>query len=56
MYVGLAGLWERFLSKDYLNEQAASSIANQTGTAVIGGEGNGGYSVHIIMATARIVW
>ncbi len=56
MYVGLAGLWERFLSKDYLNEQSASSTANQTGTAVIGGEGNGGYSVHIIMATARVVW
>ena len=56
MYVGMAGLWERFLSKDYLNWQAASSSANQTGTAVIGGEGNGGYSVRVIMATARLVW
>jgi Putative outer membrane beta-barrel porin, MtrB/PioB len=56
MYVGMAGLWERFISKDYLNWQAASSARNQTGTAVLGGEGNGGYSVGVLMATARVVW
>jgi len=44
------------MSKDYLNWQSASSSSNQTGTAVIGGEGNGGYSVGVLMATARLVW
>ncbi|EWY41833.1 hypothetical protein N825_23915 [Skermanella stibiiresistens SB22] len=56
MYVGVVGLWERFVGEDYLNWQAASSSANQTGTAVLGAEGSGTYSAHVIMATARVVW
>lgn len=53
---GLTGMWDRFYNKDYLNAQEASSAANQTGTAVIGAEGNGGYSVGVVVATARMTW
>lgn len=56
VFIGLSGLWERFISKDYLNSQDASSAANQTGTAAIGAEGNSGYSAAVVMATTRFVW
>lgn len=56
VFVGLSGLWERFLSKDYLNAQTASSAANQTDTAVFAAEGNPSYSVGVLMASTRIVW
>jgi MtrB/PioB family decaheme-associated outer membrane protein len=56
VFVGLSGLWERFLSKDYLNAQQAASTANQTNTATFAAEGNPSYSVGVLMASTRIVW
>lgn len=54
--VGLMGMWERFISKDYLNWQEAASSSNQTQTASIGAEGNPGYSAAVVMATAKVKW
>lgn len=56
VFIGLSGVWERFISKDYLNWQEASSSANQTGTAATGAEGNPGYSAAVVMVTARLAW
>lgn len=56
VFIGLTGLWERFLARDYLYWQEASSAANQQATASVAAEGNPGYSAAVIMATARIMW
>lgn len=56
VFIGLSGLWERFLASDYLYRQEASSAANQQGTASVAAESNPGYSAAVIMATARVLW
>ncbi len=56
VFVGLSGLWERFLSHDYQNEEQAVSNANGLGTANTSATGNPSYSVGVAMATMRMKW
>lgn len=55
--LGLTGMWEHFLSKDYLNWQEALSTGNTTSqTVVLDATGNPGYSAGIVLATAKMRW
>ncbi|MBX9633583.1 MAG: MtrB/PioB family decaheme-associated outer membrane protein, partial [Magnetospirillum sp.] len=57
VFIGLSGLWERFLSVDYLNSQAAAATNNaSTSTVLLPGEGNPSYSAGLVMASTRFVW
>ena len=56
VFVGLSGLWERFLSTDYLNDEQAVSTTNTTGTASTAATGNPSYSVGVVLATMRMKW
>ncbi|HVI50472.1 MAG TPA: MtrB/PioB family decaheme-associated outer membrane protein [Candidatus Sulfotelmatobacter sp.] len=56
LYLGLTGIWQRYLNDDYLTTELASSTTNQTATAVVSNDGNGSYSIKALIATLRMSW
>ena len=56
LYLGLTGIWQRYLNDDYLTTELASSTTNQTATAVVSNDGNGSYSIKALIATLRLSW
>lgn len=56
VFLGLSGIWERFLSTDYLNDEQTVSTANTSSTASTAAAGNPSYSVGVVLATMRMKW